>query len=164
LDDKPPSTKGKPTMHDRDDDLLVTTREVDELKTITFLLKGLYGRLKQEQEAKEEAFEEKETVSYERKKPKRKPLPKDLAREEIIHDIDDKDKVCDCGCEKKKIGEEVSEQLEVIPASIKVVAHIRPKYACNRCDSAVAIAPMPVIIKNQFFVRSCTTINPYIAF
>lgn len=41
-------------MHDRDDDnddLLVTTKEVDELKTITFLLKGLYGRLKQEQEA-----------------------------------------------------------------------------------------------------------------
>jgi len=41
-------------MHDRDDDddsLLMATKEVDELKTITFLLKGLHGHLKQEQEA-----------------------------------------------------------------------------------------------------------------
>ena len=87
--------------------------------------------------------EEVETISYQRKKPSRKPLPKDLPREEIIHDVTPEEKQCTCGCEKKKIGEEVSEQLEVIPASIKVVAHIRPKYACNRCDENVVIAPMP---------------------
>lgn len=99
-----------------------------------------------EQEAEKEILnEEKEVISYERKKAKRKPLPKTLPREEIIHDISDADKICDCGCDKKKIGEEVSEQLEVIPASMKVIAHIRPKYACNRCDTRVDIAPMPTL-------------------
>lgn len=91
----------------------------------------------------ESVSEEVETISYQRKKPSRKPLPKDLPREEIIHDVTPEEKQCACGCEKKKIGEEVSEQLEVIPASIKVIAHIRPKYACNRCDENVVIAPMP---------------------
>lgn len=96
-----------------------------------------------EQEAQTKAPEEKEAISYERKKPVRKPLPKELPREEIIHDIDDADQICECGCQKKRIGEEISEQLEVIPASMKVIVHVRPKYACNRCDSSVAIAKMP---------------------
>lgn len=105
---------------------------------------SLFDEIEQEAETAV-AEEEKEVISYERKKPVRKPLPKALPREEIIHDIDDADKICSCGCEKKKIGEEVSEQLEVIPASVKVIAHIRPKYACNRCDLAVAIAKIPAL-------------------
>jgi len=96
-----------------------------------------------EEASDETVLEEVETISYQRKKPSRKPLPKDLPREEIIHDVTPEEKQCACGCEKKKIGEEVSEQLEVIPASIKVIAHVRPKYACNRCDENVVIAPMP---------------------
>ena len=44
---------------------------------------------------------------------------------------------------KQRIGEEVTEQLEIIPAVLKVIAHVRPKYACNRCDEGVSIAPMP---------------------
>ncbi len=86
-----------------------------------------------------------ETITYERKKPTRKPLPKDLPREQVIHDVDDSEKQCDCGCEKQRIGEEISEQLEVIPASVKVIQHVRPKYACNRCDSGVSIATMPTL-------------------
>lgn len=97
-----------------------------------------------EEETSEAGSEDdSETITYLRKKPSRKPLPKNLPREEIIHDVEPEEKQCECGCEKKRIGEEVSEQLEVIPASIKVVAHIRPKYACNRCDNEVVIAPMP---------------------
>ncbi len=105
---------------------------------------NLFDEAEQEAEIKAPE-EEKEVISYERKKAKRKPLPTTLPREEIIHDISEADKICDCGYEKKNIGEEVSEQLEVIPASMKVVAHIRPKYACNRCDASVAIAPMPTL-------------------
>ena len=70
-----------------------------------------------------------------RKIPKRKPLPKNLPREIIIHDISEEDKVCrDCGHELHKMGEDKSEQLEFIPAQIKVIEHIRPKYSCRCCE------------------------------
>lgn len=83
------------------------------------------------------------TVSYTRGKPKRRTLPADLPREVIEHDIPEHDKQCVCGCIKQRIGEEITEQLEIIPAVLKVIAHVRPKYACNRCDEGVSIAPMP---------------------
>ena len=83
------------------------------------------------------------TVTYTRKKPVRRPLPEHLPREVIEHDITDEEKICACRCMKQRIGEEVTEQLEYIPAKLSVTAHVRPKYACNRCDEAVTIAPMP---------------------
>jgi transposase len=83
------------------------------------------------------------TVTYTRSKPKRRPLPDNLPREVIEHDVPEHEKQCACGCLKQRIGEEVTEQLEVIPAQLKVIQHVRPKYACNRCDEGVAIAPMP---------------------
>jgi transposase len=83
------------------------------------------------------------TVTYTRSKPKRRPLPDNLPREVIEHDISDADKQCACGCLKQRIGEEITEQLEVVPAQLKVIQHVRPKYACNRCDEGVSIAPMP---------------------
>ena len=93
-----------------------------------------------------EAIPEEEntiTVTYTRAKPKRRTLPDDLPREVIEHDIAEEEKQCGCGCLKKRIGEEVTEQLEIIPAQLKVIQHVRPKYACNKCDNGVSIAPMP---------------------
>jgi transposase len=55
----------------------------------------------------------------------------------------EQEKRCACGCTKQRIGEEVTEQLEIIPAQLKVITHVRSKYACNRCDEQVSIAPMP---------------------
>ena len=87
-----------------------------------------------------------------RKKRGRKPLPKDLPRTEIVHDIDEEDKVCACGCQLRKIGEETSEQLDIIPARMRVIRHIRPKYACPACEGVeddgptVKIAPVPAQI------------------
>jgi len=76
-----------------------------------------------------------ETITYDRRKPKRKPLPKDLPRETIIHDLEDADKVCDCcGGELHCMGEDSSEKLEFIPAQVKVIEHIRPKYSCRHCE------------------------------
>ena len=83
------------------------------------------------------------TVTYTRNKPKRRTLPDNLPREIIEHDISEADKLCACGCVKQRIGEAVTEQLAIIPAQLKVIAHVRPKYACNKCDEGVTIAPMP---------------------
>jgi len=82
-------------------------------------------------------------------KPGRKPLPAHLQRIRIEHDIPDKDKVCGCGRCKSKIGEETSEQLDIIPARFQVLQHVRFKYACPHCEGvdddgpAVMTAPMP---------------------
>jgi transposase len=78
---------------------------------------------------------EKESITYERKKPVRKPLPKDLPREVIIHDIAEEDKSCDdCGHELHQMGEDKSEKLQFIPAQVKVIEHVRPKYSCRHCE------------------------------
>jgi transposase len=93
--------------------------------------------------------ESKETITYDRRKPKkghgRKPIPDDLHREEIILDVPEEEKVCSCcGSEKKKIGEDVSEELEYRPAVFYVNKFIRPKYACPKCpNNGITTAAMP---------------------
>jgi transposase len=104
--------------------------------------------LETEPEANAETSTEQVTA-YQRNKPKRKPLPKDLPREQIVHDIDEADKVCGCcGHDLHRMGEETAEQLEFIPASIKVIEHIRPKYSCRHCEqqgteTSIKIAAVP---------------------
>ena len=99
-------------------------------------------------------------ISYTRKTPKRKPLPKDLPREQVIHDIAEEDKVCNCcGNELHKMGEDVSEKLDFIPAKVKVIEHIRPKYACRECEKTgtknnIKQAKMPVMPINKGMATS----------
>lgn len=84
-----------------------------------------------------------------RNKPKRAHLPENLPRIEIVHEIEESQKVCACGAELTKMGEEISEKLDIIPAKLQVIRHIRPKYACKNCEGvesegpAVLIAPPP---------------------
>ena len=74
------------------------------------------------------------------RKPIRRPLPEHLPREEITH-VDGC--VCPkCGGELRRLGEDVSEVLEYVPASFKVIRHVRPKFSCRRCES-ITQAPMP---------------------
>ena len=81
---------------------------------------------------------------HKRKKPGRKHLSKELTRVDIIHDLAEEDKICHCGCMKKFIDEEVTEQLEYIPAKMHVNRHIRKKYCCPSCDSKpITLAAMP---------------------
>jgi transposase len=85
--------------------------------------------------------------AYERAKRGRKKLSADIPRVEVIHDLSDADKICpNDGTALERIGQETSEQLEVIPAQIRVLQHIRPKYACPCCRSGVRIAPLPVTL------------------
>lgn len=109
----------------------------------------LFNEAEQADEVPEETPEQ-ETIQYTRNKPKRKPLPKDLPRETIEHDIDEADKVCDCcGHDLHRMGCDSSEQLEFIPAQVKVIEHIRHKYSCRHCEQQgtrvdIKIAPLPV--------------------
>ena len=59
--------------------------------------------------------------AHARKKPGRKPLPPELPRVEVVIDLPEDEKVCGCGCTLSRIGEEVSEQLDIIPAKIQVI-------------------------------------------
>ena len=69
-------------------------------------------------------------------------LPPHLPREEIVIDVADKTCAC-CGGLKHRIGEDVSERLDMIPAQFKVLVTRRPKYACAACASEVVQAPAP---------------------
>lgn len=76
-----------------------------------------------------------------RRRPRRKPLPEDLPREVVTH-LPEHDCCPDCGGALRQFGEDVSEQLERIPATFKVIRHVRPKFACNHCERVVE-APAP---------------------
>jgi len=88
-------------------------------------------------------------AEHPRKKPIRKPLPKELLRETVVVDLSEAEKVCDCcGGALHEMGKETREQLEFIPAQIKVVETVRLKYSCRRCEQEgtegqIKIAPAP---------------------
>jgi transposase len=71
----------------------------------------------------------------------RKPLPEHLPREVVTH-LPQGDCCSSCGGALRQFGEDVSEQLEYIPESFKVIRHVRPKFACSGCDRVVE-APAP---------------------
>jgi len=87
--------------------------------------------------------------SHNRKKPRRTPIPEEYPRIDVVHDIDEQDKICHCGCRKSMINEDISEELDITPAKIHVIRHRRPKWACRGCENVdqigptVAIAPLP---------------------
>ena len=100
-------------------------------------------------------FPDHETASiavpaHQRKKPGRKPLPDNLPRVEVVHDLCDEEKICGCGDQLSCIGQEVCEKLDYKPAQLRVIRHIRYKYACKSCEGiesegpTVKIAPPPV--------------------
>ena len=59
----------------------------------------------------------------------------------MLHDVAPEARVCGCGCEKTRIGEDSSEQLEYQPGKLFVLRHIYPKYACSRCKDGVTRNP-----------------------
>ena len=87
-------------------------------------------------------LEQLKTIPADRPKgiPKRAALPKELPRIEIRHEPDST--ICGCGCQLKRIGEDVSEKLDFIPGVLQVERHIRGKWACERCERLMQ-APVP---------------------
>lgn len=79
-----------------------------------------------------------------RKKPVRETLPDHLLREVTIIDLPEEEKPCPCcGGERHVIGELVSEKLDYVPATLKVLETRRPKYACRPCQGEIAVAALP---------------------
>jgi len=81
------------------------------------------------------------TTTKSRSRASRKPLPEDLPREVITH-LPAHTCCPGCGGALRQFGEDVSEQLERIPATYKVIRHVRPKFACAGCEQVVE-APAP---------------------
>jgi transposase len=93
-------------------------------------------------QAEAEALDERVSPRKEAKpRSERKPLPEHLKREEIMHKPDS-DCCPDCGGGLRHFGDDISEQLEYVPESFKVIRHVRPKFACTGCDRVVE-APAP---------------------
>ena len=66
---------------------------------------------------------------------KRQPLPANLPRIEIRHEPDST--TCTCGCQMKRIGEDVAEKLDYVPGVFSVERHIRGKWACTQCETLI---------------------------
>jgi transposase len=75
--------------------------------------------------------------------PKREPLPPHLPRREVHHEPEST--ACGCGCQMKRIGQDVSEKLDYEPGVFTVERHVRGKWACARCQKLVQ-APVPAQI------------------
>jgi transposase len=81
--------------------------------------------------------------------PKRQPLPVNLPRVDIQHEPDST--TCACGCQMKRIGEDVSEKLDYTPGVFTVEQHIRGKWACTQCQT---------LIQHRYRPRSLTKASP----
>jgi transposase len=78
--------------------------------------------------------------SFERRKPVRRPLPEHLPRERVVYPAP---AACPCcGGALRKLGEDVTETLELIPRQWKVIQHVREKFSCRACE-AITQPPAP---------------------
>src|SRR5579872_3780910 len=79
-------------------------------------------------------------AAFERRKPARRPLPEHLPRERIVYPSPS---VCPCcGGVLHKLGEDITETLELIPRQWKVIQHVREKFSCRACE-AITQPPAP---------------------
>ena len=83
------------------------------------------------------------TADTPKAKPRRAPLPAHLPRVEITHEPEHTQ--CSCGCQMKRIGEDVSEKLDYTPGTFTVERHVRGKWACGACQKLTQ-APIPAQI------------------
>jgi transposase len=92
----------------------------------------------------DETEEDSITVpEHKRRKTGRKKLPDSLPRVDIVHELPEDERICPHdGAILSEIGEQISEQLDIIPASIRVLRHIRKKYACA-CGQCIKTAKLP---------------------
>jgi transposase len=80
----------------------------------------------------------------------RRRLPSDLPRQKIIHDLPEGEKPCPC-CKTMRhvIGQEISEQLDYVPAKLTVIEHVRLTYACRHCEQTAAEGGAQVVTADK---------------
>ena len=83
-------------------------------------------------------------ATSERRPPKRAPLPAALPRREIRHEPENT--TCACGCQMKRIGEDIAEKLDYVPGVFTVERHVRGKWACAKCETIVQAPVAPHVI------------------
>ncbi len=102
----------------------------------------LFNQLKAKADALRQEAETQEITYTRRKGHGRKPLPDNLPVEEVEYPLEDTNCPC-CAEQMKVIGHETTDELEYNPGNMFVRRHIRPKYACRKCEEGVHIAAMP---------------------
>lgn len=86
--------------------------------------------------AGEGPYREIKVREYIRRKCGRKAIDDSTPTKQIYHDIPEEEKVCACGCRLKKVGENSTKRLRIIPAKMYAVEDIYPKYACPNCEGS----------------------------
>jgi transposase len=118
---------------------------------LAFLDEDLHAELLDKIPPHADEAPDEETPPRRRKKRRngRAPLPAGLPRDRVVHEPEPEQLICPCcGKTKERIGEEISEEVEFVPSSIRVIEHVRPKYACGDCQEGVVIAdppPTPIV-------------------
>src|SRR3990172_9456639 len=74
---------------------------------------------------------------------KRAPLAAGLPRVDVVHDVPEADRTCACGTPMVEIGQDVSEQLDIVPMQVRVLRHIRNTYGCPSSIHAPVTAALP---------------------
>lgn len=74
---------------------------------------------------------------------KRTALPAGLERIDVVHEVQESERTCPCGTPMIEIGQDISEQLDIVPMQVRVLRHIRKRYACPDGASAPLTAAMP---------------------
>jgi len=116
------------------------SEKLDPAQLLLFAMEAVAASVQDAQaEAKAEEPSAPKKKGHGRKRP-----PLELPHLPLEHPVADADKVCaECGGEKKRIGEKITEQLEYAPASLFVIDHVQPVYACPCCQAGVTVAPKP---------------------
>jgi transposase len=115
---------------------LMNQRKFASKSEANLLQQNLFDEVGVADSSHEAPGSQKQTITYTRNtknKPKRQALPEHLERVDIIIDIDEADKICDCcGEPRSEMRSEITERLIVIPAKLQVERTIRKQYVCNR--------------------------------
>ena len=74
---------------------------------------------------------------------KRASLPAELKRVEVLHDVPESERTCPCGTTMVVIGQDVSEQLDIVPMQIRVLRHVRMRYGCPDSTHPPVSAKLP---------------------
>ena len=125
--------------------LLLARRFSPSAETVSEAQLGLFNEAEVlAEEDDEDAAPETTVGPYKRGTPKRGPLPAHFERMEIEHPLPQDQRVCpEHGIPLERFGETRFEQLDIIPATVHVLCHIRGKYRCPCCTGNLITAPMP---------------------